>query len=56
MVEGLHLYLSDEEIEKIRNGGHVSFDFEYGELSKVMNILIYRKKENTYGTKQLRNF
>lgn len=43
MVEGLHLYLSDEDIEKIKSGGHVTFDFDYEELSKVMNILIFHE-------------
>ena len=45
MVEGLHLHLTNEDIQKLQNGEHVAFDFEYGELNKVMNILIYLDRE-----------
>ena len=45
MIDALHVYLTDEDIEKIRNNDYIEFEFEKGELDSVMQILIMREEE-----------
>ena len=45
MTEAVHIYLTDADIEKIRNDDFISFDFEKGELGDVRQILIMKEKE-----------
>lgn len=44
--DGLNLYLSDEDIEKLKNGKQIIFDnFELGQLSRVMSVAIIYDSE-----------
>lgn len=45
MIDALHVYLTDEDIEKIRNNDYIELEFEKGELDGVMQILIMREEE-----------
>lgn len=45
MIDALHVYLTDEDIEKIRNNDYIEFEFKKGELDGVMQILIMREEE-----------
>lgn len=44
--DGLNLYLSDEDIENLKNGKQIIFDnFELGQLSRVMSVVIIYDSE-----------
>lgn len=44
--DGLNLYLSDGDIEKLENGKKIIFDnFELGQLSQVMSVAIIYDSE-----------
>ena len=45
MVDVLHIELSDEEIVALKEGQSIGLDFDKGELSDIMQIVIKRERE-----------